>query len=287
MGWSSLTAMTERSPDPPWEPVGTSAERDQWRARLTGETPDLARLRNAWRRVPHGPRCKVCAAPFDGLGRIATRVVQHGRSTANPTMCGMCFGQLKKHPGGAEIEVSIVFADIRGSTGIAEAIGPAAFRTELQAFYAIAARAIEDHGGSVDKYLGDGVMALFIPVTAGPAHGEAATRAALEIVAGVERSALPASGVRVGAGVHSGTAFVGVLGSGERLDFSALGDPVNVAARLGGLAGPGEVLVSREVWVRGGHRPEEGEPRTVGIAGRQEPLDVVILRPAGASTVPG
>ncbi len=267
-------------PETPWEPVGRPGERDTWRARLTGESSDLRRLRNLWHHVPHGPRCKVCAAPFEGIGGIATRVVQHGRSTANPTMCGMCFRTLASHPGGAEIEVSIVFADIRGSTAIAESIGPEAFRTALQAFYQIAARSIEDHGGSVDKYLGDGVMALFIPVIAGREHGQRATQAALALVDGVERSALPASGIRVGAGVHSGTAFVGVLGSGDKLDFSALGDPVNVAARLGSMAGPGEVLVSREVWSRGRQDAAEGEPRTVEIAGRHEPLDVVAVRPA-------
>jgi adenylate cyclase len=274
--------MDERAPEPSWEPVERPGERDTWRGRLVGDDVDLVRIRRLWRHVPHGPRCKVCGAPFEGVGGVATRVVQHGRSTANPTMCGMCFGSLKTHPGGAEIEVSIVFADIRGSTGIAETIGPEAFRTALQAFYRIAARAIEDHGGSVDKYLGDGVMALFIPVIAGEAHADRAARAAIELVEGVERSSLPASGVRVGAGVHRGIAFVGVLGSGDRLDFSALGDPVNVAARLGALADPGEVLVSRDVADHASTTVVGGEPRRVEIAGRAEPLEIVAIRPAGA-----
>ena len=266
--------------EPAWAPVERTPETDVWRSRLTGEDRSIASLRKFWHRVPHGPRCKVCAAPFDGIGRVATRVVQHGRSAANPTMCGMCFGQLAKHPGGAEIDVSIVFADIRGSTGIAETIGPAAFRVALQAFYQLAAKAIEDNGGSIDKYLGDGVMALFIPVIAGERHGERAVEAAVALVDAVEGSALRGQGIRVGAGVHRGTAFVGVLGSGDRLDFSALGDPVNVAARLGALAGPGEVLASRDVWDRDGD-----EWRSVDIAGRHEPLDVVVLRP-GRETAP-
>jgi adenylate cyclase len=193
----------------------------------------------------------------------------------------MCFRSLASHPGGAEIDVSIVFADIRGSTAIAEAIGPAAFRSALQTFYRLAAEAIEDNGGSIDKYLGDGVMALFIPVIAGERHGERAVRAAIVIVESVERSDLPERGIRVGAGVHRGTAFVGVLGSGDRLDFSALGDPVNVAARLGALAGPGEVLASVDVWDGGG-----GERRRVDIAGRHEPLEVVAVRGEGAQTGP-
>ncbi|HLO36099.1 MAG TPA: adenylate/guanylate cyclase domain-containing protein, partial [Candidatus Deferrimicrobium sp.] len=234
------------------------AEEDHWRALLTGEDPSLKSLRRIWGRIPTGPRCKVCAAPFHGPGRILTRVVLHGQSVVNPTMCQLCFRQLAGHPGGAEIDISIVFADVRGSTGLAETMGAGSFREALQTFYGLAAQAIEGHGGFVDKYLGDGIMALFIPVLAGEAHADRAVAAALELVASVESSRLPVSGFRVGAGVHRGSAFVGVLGSGDKLDFSALGDPVNVAARLGSIAGPGEVLVSRDAWTASGRGGEAG-----------------------------
>ena len=258
-------------------------EADQWRALLTGEDQSLISLRRRWQRIPNGPRCKVCAAPFHGPGRILTRLVVHGQSVVNPTMCQMCFRKLSDHPGGAEVDISIVFADIRGSTGIAETIGAAAFRKALQTFYGLATKAVENHRGYVDKYLGDGVMALFIPVIAGEAHAQRALAAGLELVAAVERSSLPIAGVRVGAGVHHGPAFVGVLGSGEKLDFSALGDTVNVAARLGAIAGPGEVVASRDVWTAAGRAPDEGEARRVELTGRHEPLDVVIVQPAAVA----
>ena len=99
----------------------------------------------------------------------------------------------------------------------------------------------------------------------------------------MEASELPAAGVRVGAGVHSGKAFVGVIGSDERLDFTALGDTVNVAARLGGIAGPGELLVSAAGW---DHVPRDVVPDERGpiaVQGRTEPLEVVHLRIAGAT----
>jgi adenylate cyclase len=274
------------------EPTAAAAGTDQnpeeashWRALLTGEDPALRSLRRTWARIPNGPRCKVCAAPFHGPGRILTRLIMHGQSVVNPTMCQMCFRQLSGHPGGAEVDISILFADIRGSTGIAETIGAEAFRTSLQAFYGFATKAIEARGGYVDKYLGDGVMALFIPVLAGEAHAERALGAAIDLVAAVEQSPLPGTGVRVGAGVHHGPAFVGVLGSGEKLDFSALGDAVNVAARLGAIAGPGEVLASRDVWVAAGRGAEGGLARRVELTGRREPLDVVCVIPAGAIAV--
>jgi len=252
-------------------------ESAHWRGLLTGDDPELIRLRRWMRRIPHGPRCKVCAAPFEGVGRVTTRLVNHGRALANPTMCTLCFKSLASHPGGTELEISVIFADIRGSTALAETIGAVAFRDALQTFYGYASNAIEAGGGFVDKLLGDGVMALFIPVLAGEGHAGRALSAAIDLVAAVERSSLPASGVRVGAGVHRGTAFVGVLGSGDRLDFSALGDTVNVAARLGSIAGPGEVVASRDLWLAAGRPADGGVARTVEIVGRHEPLEIVAI----------
>jgi class 3 adenylate cyclase len=74
-----------------------------------------------------------------------------------------------------------------------------------------------------------------------------------------------------------------VLGSGEKLDFSALGDTVNVAARLGAIAGPGEVVASRDVWSAAGRASGDGEARRVELTGRHEPLDVVIVQPAAVA----
>jgi adenylate cyclase len=255
------------------------ADTHHWRSLLSGEDPSMRRLRGMWRRVPHGPRCKVCSAPFSGLGGLATRLILHGRAIANPTMCTTCFKALASHPGGTELEISVLFADVRGSTALAERIGPVAFRAALQTFYGLAARSIEAQGGFVDKYLGDGVMAEFIPILAGEAHADRAITAAFELTSAVERSRLPASGFRVGTGVERGTAFVGVLGSGQTFDFSALGDPVNVAARLGSLAGPGEVIVSRDAW-RAAGRSAGGEFRTVEIVGRREAVEIVVVRPS-------
>ena len=257
-------------------------ESEHWRSLLSGDDPWMRRLRQAWRRVPHGPRCKVCSAPFGGVGGAATKLILHGRAIANPTMCNTCFKSLASHPGGTELDISVLFADIRGSTALAETIGAVAFRAALQTFYGLAAAAIEAQGGFVDKYLGDGVMAEFIPILAGEAHADRAITAALDLVAAVERSRLPASGFRVGAGVHRGSAFVGVLGSGQTFDFSALGDPVNVAARLGSIAEPGEVLVSSEAWKAAG-RAASGLDRTVEIAGRHERVGIVAVRPAQAA----
>lgn len=258
---------------------------EQWRRILTGADPSLPHLRRWWRRLPSSPRCKMCAAPFHGPGALLTRAIMHGRSGTNPLVCNLCFTGLRDEPGGAEIDLSILFADVRGSTALAERTSAVEFRRLLQRYYGIASKAIETNGGIVDKYLGDGVMALFIPVIAGENHAMRAVAAAEELLAGVRHSELVAAGFEVGAGVHTGTAFVGTIGSGDELDFTALGDPVNVAARLGSVAAPDVLVVSRSAWDAAGRSgaDDEGRRSTVDIAGRASPLEIVTIGPAVAT----
>jgi adenylate cyclase len=259
-----------------------AARTEEWRSMLTGENDTLKRLRRYWKLLPSSPRCKVCAAPFRGPGKLATSIIMHGQSKLNPMLCGMCFGKLRQEPGGAEVEVSVLFADVRGSTGLAEKTTSAEFRALLQRFYSIAGSAIERNGGVVDKFLGDGIMALFIPVVAGERHAARAITAGQELLEETERSELAAKGVRVGVGVQTGTAFVGVLGIDEKLDFTALGDTVNVAARLGSVAGPGELLVSRTAWEAAALPLDEAARREIEISGREGLLEVVVDRPGMA-----
>jgi adenylate cyclase len=250
----------------------------EWRRILLGTDPGLANLRRWWRRLPASPRCKLCAAPFRGVGSLMTRAIMHGTSPSNPLLCNVCFRELGRHPGGAEIDVSILFADIRGSTGIAERTSASEFSRLVQQFYVGASQAVDANGGIVDKFLGDGVMALFVPVIAGEAHAERAIAAGRAILAASEAPQLVQGGVMVGVGIHTGEAFVGAVGTDDRLDFSALGDAVNVAARLASAAGPGELLVSAMAWEAGGSAGRGGERRSLELQGRTAPLDVVVLR---------
>ena len=249
-----------------------------WHDMLTGEDASLARLRRVWRHVPSSPRCKVCAAPFSGPGSLVSRFIMGGRATTNPLVCNACFGDLRRHRGGAEVPLSVLFADVRGSTALAERIGAAAYTKLLHRFYSAAAEAIERSDGILDKFLGDGVMALFIPVIAGERHAAQALKAGRDLLRSVERRKLGADGLEVGAGVHTGSAYAGAIGSDDRLDFTALGDTVNVAARLGARAAPGQLLVSLDAWSAAG---EPGEPPGVShleIAGRTRRLEVAALQ---------
>ncbi|MGZ6295476.1 MAG: adenylate/guanylate cyclase domain-containing protein [Candidatus Limnocylindrales bacterium] len=267
----------------------------RWRAMLLGTDESLLKVRRFWRRLPSAPRCKVCASPFHGPGGLLAKVVFRGESPKHPLICNACIGPLAKHPGGAEIEISVLFADVRGSTGIAERTSAAEFRRLLQQFYEVSAAAIDRNGGIVDKFLGDGVMALFIPVITGENHARGAVMAGRELLEGAARLGGADRRLPVGAGLHTGTAFVGVLGSGDRLDFSALGDTVNVATRLGSLAAAGEFLVSSMAWsaavlgmAPGDARPADGAlRREVDIAGRTAPLEVIVDMPGSVTAGSG
>ena len=257
------------------DPDGKNSE--SWRRALTGVDRSLPRLRRMWGMVPAAPRCKLCGAPFRGPGRIISKVVRHGPSNSNPLLCNACFGQIRKFPGGAEVGISVLFADIRNSTGIAERTSAAEFRQLVQHFYHRAAKAIDDNGGIIDKFLGDGIMVLFIPVIAGENHARRAVEAGEALLAAVSDQTLVRGGVRVGVGVHTGEAFVGAIGIDDKLDFTALGDTVNVAARLGSVAGPGELLVTADAWSDAG-RGDTAVLQRLEVKGREAPLEVVVVR---------
>jgi len=143
-------------------------------------------------------------------------------------------------------------------------------------FYAEAAAVVDVRNGIVDKFAGDQLVALFIPGFVGPDHAAEAVAAARELLVRTghedESPWLP-----VGAGVHLGAAYIGTVGEDEALDFTALGDPVNAAARLSALAGTGEILVSSEAADAAGLDTDGLETRTLELRGRSEGLDAVVL----------
>jgi len=247
---------------------------EMWRQVLMGTRPELLRLRRIFIHIPSDPRCKMCSSPFHGVGGVFSRAVGHG-PTRNPTMCKACSGGLRKHPGGAEIPLSVLFADVRGSTTVAEQMSATAYRNLLQGFYRLASDAITDHDGFVDKYLGDGVMALFIPAFTGEDHAGRAVAAAHALATAI--AGMPEPRLPVGIGLHTGEAFVGVVGVGDEQDFSALGDVVNVAARLGSIAAAGEILASVTSAEAARVDLTALARRETELKGRVEPLEVVAL----------
>jgi adenylate cyclase len=261
---------------------------EAWRAMLTGDHPDMLRIRRLFRSLPSSPHCKMCYAPFGGPGGFVLRP-WFGPWPKNPQLCKMCIGNLAKQGvGGAEIELSLLFADIRGSTALGERLRPAEFSAVLNGFYRLAAKAISDHDGIVDKFVGDEAIGLFIPAYTGAGHSAKAIAAGRTLLAAVANmDPLPGVGggdgrtTPVGARVHTGTAYVGSIGSSEEIsDFTALGDVVNSTARLASLAAGGELLVSAASGAHAGLETAGLERRTVEVRGREATLDVFVLHPA-------
>ena len=248
---------------------------------LTGGDPMGAFMRRTFRRLPSGPNCKICAAPFNGPGGAVLRQFGFGRFAGNPTICKFCITDLqRKGAQGAEIPVSLLFADIRGSTGIGERLSPTDFRAYLDRFYRIASEAVLANDGLVDKFVGDEVVALFFGGISGDGHPAAAIAAGRTLLARAGRpDATPGGPIPVGAAVHTGPAFVGSTASdGVVNDFTALGDVVNTTARLASAAAGGELLISVEAATAAGIDPSGFERRTVEVRGRTETLEIVAMQ---------
>jgi adenylate cyclase len=263
------------SPDPEWLD-------GEMRAVLTGEHQALVRFRTGLKRVPSPPRCKLCAAPFAGPGGAILRHFGFAPFAGNPALCENCItGFTKSGITGAEIPVSLLFADVRGSTAIAETMRPAEFRGYLDRFYRFGSDAILGRDGIVDKLVGDEVIGLFFGGVTGAAHAAAAIAAARELLVRVRaRDAGPTGPIPVGAAVHTGDAYVGVTGpEGAVTDFTALGDVVNTTARLAAKATAGELLVSIDAAHAAGLALEGLDRRTLDVRGRAESIGVVSLRP--------
>jgi adenylate cyclase len=260
----------------------TSAE---WRALLAGEDVErFIRGRELFRRIPSPPRCKLCLAPFAGPGGAVMRHLGYARWPKSPRFCQACHNTLAKlSAGGAEVEISVLFADMRGSTTLAERMSPTEFGTLINRFYAAVDREIADADGVVDKHLGDGVLGLFIPVWAGRAHAAAAIHAARQIRRAIGQAGA-APWAPVGVGVATGVAFVGVVASGDQPDdFTALGDVVNTAARLSSAAAAGEILVARETARQAGIEAAPDDLLALELKGKGEPVEAVRIGQSGPS----
>src|ERR687898_550041 len=138
--------------------------------------------------------------------------------------------------------------------------------------YGAAARVIDEWDGIVDKFLGDGAVALFIPGFAGSDHAADAIAAARGLLEQTGNDG-PEPWIPVGAGVHTGESFVGSVGEGDARDFTALGDTVNTAARLTDLAGAGEILISADAAAAGGLETTRLERRTLELRGRERSVN--------------
>jgi adenylate cyclase len=248
-----------------------------WRAILEGTEPRYARTRAVLRRVPGSPRCKMCAAPFGQPGHLLMHLVGRDHWSKNPEYCGVCFRVLETHHGGAEIESSFLFADVRDSTSLAERISATEFRRQLNRFYDVAARILIDHDGIVDKFVGDEVVGFFIPALTTRGHADRAVAAARALLVATGQGDPGGPSLPIGIGVGTGVAFIGSVGQPPVTSFTALGDIVNTTARLASAAAAGEVLVMESTMSASGLDTSGLERRELALKGKSSETSAFVL----------
>jgi adenylate cyclase len=269
-------------PQPPNAPVtlsddesGQMGQADLKRSRR------IRRLRRFWRTIPSGPRCKMCTGPFGAPGGPIRRLFGLGPWPGNPKYCSGCFKSLYRNRDGAEIECTLLFADIRGSTQLAETVRAAEYRRLMDRFYTTVAEILIDHEAIVDKFVGDEVIGIFVPAMTEGNHARQAIDAALELLRATGHDT-DAPWAPIGIGINTGEAYVGVVGTADHIEFTALGDNVNVTARLASAAGKGEILITDASARAADLAPASAlERRRLDLRGRSETTDVVVLRAAG------
>jgi len=260
---------------------------EEWAAFLGGTHPHL-QDKSPLRFIPSSPRCRLCSAPFGRPGAFVLRRYGYTPWEKNPTICGRCFKGFetlaKMCPtaeedgeiNGAEVEISMLFADVRGSSKLARQMPTWDFTRLMNRFYNASKEVLVEADAIIEKFVGDEVVALFVPLMTGPDHARRAVEAAEALLHATGHADGQQPWVPLGAGVHTGVAFVGVVGTKGSSDFTALGDPVNIAAHLASQAAAGEILVT-EATARAAAMTHDGlERRYVSLKGH--PVDALVLR---------
>jgi adenylate cyclase len=273
----TIAGMASSAPQSGTEPSSDAPmpSDERWRRMLTDPSPFL-RSRRLHARIPSSPRCKQCAAPFSGPGGLVMRFMGHARWAKNPKYCTGCFRMLSSNHGGAEIDCSLLFADVRGSTTLAESTSPRAFNRLMGRFYDTATEVLVNHDAFVDKFVGDEIIGIFVPSLASQQHAARAVDAARALLTATGFGTSSGPWVPIGIGVNSGVAYVGSIGVGADTEMTAMGDVVNVTARLSSVAAAGEILVTTQAAAAAGLSGDLPR-RSLQLKGKSQTTDVVVM----------
>ena len=181
--------------------------------------------------------------------------------------------------GGANQTITVLFADIRGFTALSEREKPEKVVGLLNRYFSAMSDIIFDHGGTLDKYIGDGLMALFGAPSASPADAMNAVKAAVAMQKrlGMLNKELHADGfgeVSIGIGLHTGEATVGYIGTDKRSEYTAIGDTVNLASRLESNAAGGQILMSEATATASGNLIPVNPREPLTVKNRVQPVNV-------------
>ena len=186
----------------------------------------------------------------------------------------------QKYPGGTEVELSMLFVDVRGSTSLAERMNASDYSRLMNRFYKAATDVLIRTDAFIDQFVGDEAIGLYFPLFTGPNHARAAVMGAQELLRAMGYGGKQEPWIPVGVGVHTGIVFFGTISGSEGsvTDLAALGDNVNITARIASKAGSGEALISEVAYTSAGLNLGNLEQRQLELKGKSEPMDIRVLQ---------
>jgi adenylate cyclase len=233
---------------------------------------------------PHlAAQCSICGTMLAGALSAIYRTFGIRRSPRNPNICTRCSTHVEE---GRMVEITVLFADLSSFTELTQELGAEKTHQVVDAFLRMATEALVKHGAFIDKYVGDAVMALFNVPIRHEDHARRAVAAATELVTALKTLGASFSlDLDASVGIATGFARVGRLGSDDSKDYTAIGDAVNLAARLQSKAGAGEILISEESYLKHpGDFPEATAEQAV-LKGFREPVRAYRLHGSSSATL--
>ena len=251
----------------------TDGNTELWETVFGPGHPDLQKQHRMHKLMPSAPRCRMCLVPFGGIGGWIMSKRGKSPSSRNPHYCNACDGFLDAFPGGAEVEMSILYVDIRNSVSAAEGAAAVDVAKRVNGFLKQAAKIITKGDGFVLAFYGDCIVAVWPPGFSGLTHARKAAETAREL-----RNAFgDVSDIPAGTGVHTGTVYIGTVeaGKGTFRDISIFGHAVNVTARLASSATSGQALASDACAVAAGFPLVDAQ--TLTMKGMTSPVIAVAI----------
>lgn len=244
--------------------------------------PVLTGKQRRYSLLPGRGRCKMCRAPLTGLGGWIARRTGLAPSSRNPFYCNACDGFLKAFPGGAEVDLSMLFCDLRNSVTLSSSMAPKQFKELITLMRETIVPVLWRSEGFVLQFQGDAVIAVWPPGFSGPDYASKAVEGGTRLPEVLSRTRFAGQEIPVGMALHTGRAYLCTVASvnGDMQEVSAFGFDVNVAARLAAAANAGEVLISERALEAAGQSVEPAELRSYDLKGIGDRVRAAPLRQA-------
>jgi adenylate cyclase len=228
---------------------------------------------------PSDLHCHECGIPINGFWGNIWRFMGSAPSSFSPRLCSACEKSARQYEVGAEVELSMIFADVRGSTPLAESKDPSGFKEIINRFFKETSKVLIEHNAMVNRLIGDQVIGLFVPRFVGKNHAGIALEAAIDLLQVTGHGEGNEPWISVGAGVHTGTAYVGAVGAAEGVtEIAVLGIAPTLCARLSSKAAAGEILISEDSVKSGNLDVTDLESRSLELKGVSQPVLVRVMK---------